>query len=78
VCVSQSINLKENYKDLAVILQKLRYEGHEWMICADFKVISTLLGQQLGFTEFPCFLCMSNSQARDLHWKEISAQLEKS
>ena len=26
--VQHSINLKENYKDLAVILQKLRYEDH--------------------------------------------------
>ena len=76
--MAYSINLNENYKDLVVILQKLRYEDHGWMICAEFKVISTLLGQQLGFTKYPCFLCMWNGQVRDLHWKEISGQLEKS
>ena len=67
--VAHLINLKGNYKDLAVILQKLRYEDHGWMICIDFKMISTLLGQRLGFTKYPCFLCMWDSRARDLHWK---------
>jgi len=68
ISMANSINLKENYKDLVVILQKPRYEEYGWMICADFKVISTLLGQKLGFTKYPCFLCMWDSRARDLHW----------
>ena len=34
----------------------------------DLKVISMLLGQQSGFTKFPCFLCEWNSKAWDQHW----------
>jgi len=38
------------------------------MICGDWKVICTLLGQQSGFTKYPCFLCLWDSRARQQHW----------
>lgn len=39
-----------------------------WIICGDLKVTCMLLGQQGGFTKFPCFLCEWDSRARDQHW----------
>jgi len=63
---AHSIHLKKTYKDLLVILQNLKYDDHGCMIC--LKVISTLLGQQLGYTKYPCFLRMWDSRARHLHW----------
>ena len=65
--VAHSTNNKETYKDLAPILEKIKCEDHDWVICVDLKVLSTLLGQQLVYTKYPCFLCMWDSRAPDLH-----------
>ena len=35
--------------------------------CGDFKVISMILGQQGGYTKFPCFLCEWDSRAKAKH-----------
>jgi len=32
-------------------------------------MVNFLLGQQSGFTKFPCFLCLWDSRARDQHWE---------
>jgi hypothetical protein len=40
-------------------------------ICGDFKVIGLLLGQQRGYTKFPCYLCECDSRARDKHWDTV-------
>ena len=31
-------------------------------------MVNFLLGQQSGFTKYPCFICLWDSQARDDHW----------
>jgi len=66
--VGHSVYLKECYKNLDFILQKLSYADHKWAICGDLKVISMLLGQQSGYTKFPCFLCEWDSRAREQHY----------
>ena len=33
-------------------------------------MVRFLLGQQKGFTKFPCCLCMWNSRARDRYWAQ--------
>ncbi|GBN64302.1 hypothetical protein AVEN_111376-1, partial [Araneus ventricosus] len=63
-----SVHLEENYNDLYMILEKINYEEHRWMVCGDFKMLTMLLGQQAGYTKYPCFLCLWDSRARDLHW----------
>jgi hypothetical protein len=70
-----STKLFESYETLKLILQKIKYHEHEWPICGDLKVIGLLLGQQRGYTKFPCFLCAWDSRARDkycvtVHWPE--------
>jgi len=37
-----AVHMKETYKNLEVLLQKMRYEEHWWNICADLKVIAML------------------------------------
>jgi hypothetical protein len=49
------------------VLEKIEYHEHEWLICGDLKVNGLLLGQQKGYTKFPCFLCKWDSRARDKH-----------
>ena len=62
--VGHSVNLKDCYENLELILNKLSYSDHKWTLCGDLKVISKLLGQQSGYTKFPCFLCKWDSRDR--------------
>ncbi|GBM85111.1 hypothetical protein AVEN_62867-1 [Araneus ventricosus] len=69
------VHLEENYNDLSMILEKINYQEHRWMICGDFKMLTTLLGQQTGYTKYPCFLCLWDSRSRDLHWTKTDWSL---
>ena len=53
-----------------MVIDLLRYHEHNWIICVDLKMVNFLLGQQHGFTKFPCYLCMWDSRARDKHWTQ--------
>ena len=53
-----SVTLKETYKDFALILKKIKYEDHGWMICGDLKILGMLFGKKLGYTKYLCFVCM--------------------
>ncbi|GFS60197.1 uncharacterized protein TNCV_2827051 [Trichonephila clavipes] len=68
VPVRHSVHLKECYENLEFILNKLSYSDHKWTICGDLKVISMLLGQQSGYTKFPCILCEWDSRERKQHY----------
>ena len=39
-----------------------------WKICVDFKVLNMLIGQQSGFTKYPCFISERDSRNRINHW----------
>ena len=58
----------EAYSNIKTVLQKLDYDSHQWLICVDLKMVNFLLGQQSGFTKYPCFICLWDSRARDDHW----------
>jgi hypothetical protein len=64
---AHSTKLSETYETLKLVLEKIKYHEHEWQICGDLKVTGLLLGQQRGYTKFPCFLCKWDSKARDKH-----------
>ena len=66
--VAHSVVLRENYENLAFILEKIKYEEHKWQICCDLKVVAILSGLQLGFTKYMCFLCKWNSRAKKEHY----------
>lgn len=68
VPVGHSVHLKERYENLEMILSKIKYNEHGWTICGDLKVISMLLGQQGGYTKFPCFICEWDSRDKSQHW----------
>jgi hypothetical protein len=67
VPVCHSVHLKESYENLALVLTKLNYTDQRWIICDDLKVLPMLLGQQSGYTKYPCFLCELDSRARSQH-----------
>ena len=68
VPVGHSVCLREEYNDIKTVIHLLKYHEHNWTICVDLKMVNFLLGQQRGFTKYPCFLCMWDSRARDRHW----------
>lgn len=68
VPVAHSVHLKETYENLELLLNKIKYSEYCWQLCGDLKIISMLLGQQSGFTKYPCFLCEWDSRARNLHY----------
>ncbi|GFV15382.1 uncharacterized protein TNCV_4834091 [Trichonephila clavipes] len=77
VPVGHSVHLKECYENLEFILNKLSYSDDKWTICGDLKVISMLLGQQSGYTKFPCFLCEWDSRDRKQHYVKQTWPIRK-
>ena len=66
--VAHSVLLQENYVTMKLLIEKLKYEEHKWLICGYLKVITLLLGQQGGYTKDPCFLCLWDSRADSQHY----------
>ncbi|GFV84760.1 uncharacterized protein TNCV_4297421 [Trichonephila clavipes] len=77
VPVGHSVHLKECYENLEFILNKLSYSDHKWTIWGGLKVISMLLGQQSGYTKFPCFLCEWDSRDRKQHYVKKTWPIRK-
>ena len=65
--VAHSVHLKECFENLEKLLTNIAYEQHGWMLCGDLKIISMLLGQQGGYTKYPCFLCEWDSRDKQHH-----------
>ena len=61
-----------------VLLKSIKYEQYQWHICGDLKVIALLLGMQMGFTKYCCFLCLWDSRAVKEHYIRKEWPLRKS
>ena len=68
VPLAHSTTLKEKYEAVKYVLEKIRYDQHGWLLCVDLKMVNFLLGQQSGFTKYPCFLCMWDSRDKAQHY----------
>ena len=60
--------VQEHYLNVKMVLNKLGYSEHNWAICVDFKMVNFLLGLQVGYTKYPCFVCYWESRASTQHW----------
>ena len=60
--IAYSIHLKEMYSTMKVLLQNIKYEEYQRLVCGDFKAIGILLGQQTEYTKVPCFICEWDSR----------------
>ena len=69
--IGHSVYLNESYENVKTILNAVEYNHHNWKICGDFKIISMLLGQQVGYTKYPCFICLWDSRDKNQHYKKI-------
>ena len=66
--VTHAFGIKESDDSMKQLLQYVKYDTHKWNICADLKVITLLLGLQLRYTKFPCFLCKWDSTGKAHHY----------
>ena len=66
--IAHSVEMTETYDNMKQLLKTIKYDQEKWLICGDLKVISLLLGQQGGYMKYPCFLCLWDSRADDLHY----------
>ena len=66
--IVHSVHAKESYGEVKTVLSLLDYDQHRWVICVDLKMVNFLLGQQAGYTKYPCFLCYWDIQEQDKHW----------
>ena len=65
--IGHSVTLKEKYENTKLVLNKLKYFKHRWLICMDFETVNYVLGLQSGYTKHPCFLCYWDSRAKSQH-----------
>jgi hypothetical protein len=60
--------MKETYKNQKQLLNKLEYSKYGWDIYSNLKVVSLLMGLQLGYMRYCSFLCEWYSQAKTLQY----------
>ena len=65
--IGHSVIMKEEYGNIKLILERLKYVDQQWLICVDLKMVNFHLGQQGGYTKYPCFLCYWDSRADKDH-----------
>jgi len=49
-------NKKESHENMKLLLEKIQYEKYNCNMCGDLEVTALLVGLQLGYTKFCCFL----------------------
>ena len=57
VPLAHAANMKESYESMKLLLGKIKYDKFKWKLCGDLKVVALLLGMQLNYTKYYCFLC---------------------
>ena len=55
--IGHSVIVKEENINIIIVLDKLKYHKHVWVICVDLKMVNYLLEQQSGYSKHHCFLC---------------------
>ncbi|XP_071748054.1 uncharacterized protein [Lepeophtheirus salmonis] len=62
ILIGHSVSMKEEYGNIKIVLEGLKYLNHQWLICVDLKMVNFLLGQQEVYTKYPCVLCYWDSR----------------
>ena len=67
VPLAHAANMKESYESMKLLLEEIKYDEFKWKLCCDLKVVVLLLGMQLGYTKYCCFLCEWDSRDKKNH-----------
>ena len=68
--LAHSVQMKENYENVKMLLSALRYDQYNWEVIGNFKMVAFLMGLQQGFTKFPCYLCLWDSRNTNFHYNK--------
>lgn len=66
--IAHAVNMKESYETMKKLLNCIKYEENNWVVCCDLKVVAILCGLQGGYTKHCCFLCLWDSRAKECHY----------
>ena len=66
--LAHSVQLKEEYSSVKILLYALKDEKYSWEVNGDFKMVTFLMDFQGGFTKSPCYLCFWHSKDRAAHY----------
>lgn len=69
VPIAYSTETKEDYDTLKQILLDVKYQEHQWRISGDLKVVAILMGLQLGYTKYMCFMCLWDTRFKGNHYR---------
>jgi len=58
--------MKWSYEYMKLLVLKIQYKKYDCNICGNLKVTVLLLGLQLGYTKFCCYLCEWDSRGRNI------------
>ena len=53
---------------MKLLLGKITHDEFKWKLLGDLKVVALLLGMQLGYTKYCCFLCEWDSRDKKNHY----------
>lgn len=59
--IVHSTKVKEEFPTI-LVMEKIKYLEHNWVICVDLKTVNFLLGQQCSYSKNLCFIYLSNSR----------------
>ena len=74
--VGHAVHMKETYENLKQLLYKLECSKYGWHICGDLKVVSLLMGLQLGYRKYCCFYVNVTAEQRlCITWRLASEEI---
>jgi len=68
VPLAHAANMKEGYESMKLLLGEIKYDEFKWKLCGDLKDVALLLGMQLRYTIYCCFLFDWDSQDKKNHY----------
>ena len=66
--LAHAANMKESYERMKLLLGRIQYDEFKWKLFGDHKVVVLLIGMQLGYTKYRCFLCKWDSRDKKNHY----------
>ena len=74
--IRHSSTLEEKHESIKQVMKRIKYTKHNWVICLDLKMVNFLLGQQSGYTKFPCFCTCGTVKWEIITGKERTGRFE--
>ena len=66
--LAHAANKKESYESKKLLLGNIKYDEFKWKLFGDLKVVALLIGMQLGYTKYRCYLCEWDVRDKKNHY----------